>query len=147
MTLDEYLTSPAAIEEFNNWQQFGNPWIVEPDGAWQRAWHVLRPDLCVYYRRCEGERFIVSDLGNAMHVLRRRSGCLEMEACRRARSVLDSMNADACSRGDEIWIALCGGSINSETRSRGAVTASNLPAAVARVLLAVHRVANTEDKT
>lgn len=142
MTIDEYLSSPTAIEDFGRWQYLDSPWMLDHEGGWQRAWCNLCPDHIAYYR-LEGERYVVTDLGEAVHAQRLRTGRLipyvrvpfvefaEIGPAGLIYAISDK--TDGTLRSPDSWIYQ--GVLPT-------VTSTDLPRAICAVLLAAHRVAN-----
>lgn len=137
--LESYLASDGAAEdaaaaiawpaphpsEYRAW------WRIETDGAWTRV-HVGMLALCVEataYFRPEGDRYIVSDLGEGVRALRLRTGDIWSAVLDCGPRVSDT-DGVLYAVGEEGWM--------------WRVAAADLPSAICRVLLASHRVSHME---
>lgn len=156
MTFEEYLQSDAAREEVRqilNYPQRsprGPGWVKLKEGAWQRLEYRQRVEnqgldgktsemeRAVCYVRQEGERFIVSDLGEGWRALRLRG--------------YDWHQNDGAlmQKLDDIAIPLMQGEPNYEiaapwgTLELRQSTQEALPGAICRVLLASFRISKIE---
>lgn len=153
MTLTEYLSSPDAERDVAIvLARSGDPltfWVDYEDRT-QGAWRVMtvQPDaeaVRVYYRP-EGDRYIVSDLGEAQRALRLRTGRLDVEHL--AEEVISGATwADEHDR--PAGLTMTGGALRTFNACvYGAeidtVAASALPRAIVATMLASHRLATLE---
>lgn len=149
----EYLQSEEAVADLTHHfsfsddehKQTSDDWFGRDD-AWQwhsrqsGAWREMRFNhgVSVYYRP-EGDRYVVTDLGEAVRALRLRTGRGPLMGCDQQHlfsAVPDDPMVMAC--GDTaLWGY--GGDVESLT-----VRAADLPRAIVRVMLAAYRVASLE---
>lgn len=158
MTLEEYLSSPQAVEDVRRlltyWREShpigqsgdGALWesngcghrvlsLPEEGGGW-RDWHILPAgvwtrvdydDAGVCFRP-DGDRFIVTDLGEAVRALRLRTGAMRPDVPLNVHAQVITA-ASLHLHDGELW---------------GHVLAADLPRAIVALLLAAHRVASLE---
>lgn len=155
LTIEEYLTSPKAVENVRflashvRFDAQGEPIALNPwprafadkhemlagfaGQRWVALWieHDGEPQCRVYYRP-DGERFVVTDLGDAVRALRLRTGLRATAADALQWNLLDGASGLDVSDGE---IA----AIDGDTPT---VAAPDLPRAICAVLLAANRVAN-----
>lgn len=117
----------------NTLADFRGQWGMQTAGAWRVVgiWEdICEPPLVSVYYRPEGDRFIVSDLGEGMKGLSLRSGLLyfEAEQVHALHRAAENMNQ-------------FGGRLDLFR-----VEAGDLPAAICRVLLASFRVSHLTDE-
>lgn len=142
MNLDQYLQSDLAQQDVQGLlaipaEQTEGPteavyfadWTRSKEGAWV---YVNMDGLVGVYYRPDGDRFIVTDLGEAVRAFRLRTGCsaqLDGELIERLQANTDPRD----------WLLWPDGVVG-----RVLATAADLPRAIVRVLLAAHRVASLE---
>jgi hypothetical protein len=149
MDLDKYLASAQALDDVRvaidrelggtEYDHDAFAWLVVKAGttAFPASWHTVTHEKLYVpgggklhaYFRADGDRFMVSDLGDAVGVLRRQCGLVypwdRFSPCRSAAERLDvHMMGDAIEL-DEVYVQ----------------EAADLPAALCRVLLAAYWIA------
>ena len=126
---DFYLSAPA--EGLRAW------WEVRPQPDVTRDNDPPFDRMPVAYFRPDGDRYIVSDLGEAVRALRLRTRLTPHEADVAASRVLMTMR-----NAPRWWVPnTC---VGSAIEIPHGVPAADLPRALCRVLLAAYRVANLE---
>ena len=145
MTLADYLGSEQAREDVRELLASDKPqlpvlsmedlcWVLDEVGAWRRVliWDdAQNKELTANYRP-DGDRFVVTDLGEGVRALRLRTGCSQYLAMERSDPMREDLRASSTGN---IW-----------TTERGImeldnVTAADLPEAICRVMLASLNVA------
>ena len=145
MTLADYLGSEQAREDVRELLASDKPqlpvlsmedlcWVLDEVGAWRRVliWDdAQNKELTANYRP-DGDRFVVTDLGEGVRALRLRTGCSQYLAMERSDPMREDLRTSSTGN---IW-----------TTERGImeldnVTAADLPEAICRVMLASLNVA------
>lgn len=151
MTLDSYLASPQAERDVAalladpdayhkaKWDADDLETLLElgTSGAW-RVVSLEGGDEPRVYFRPEGDRFVVSDLGEAVRALRLRTGC-------RADEAAEALREEITAIADEPYgLCMCNrsGTIQAEWTDSEGVPAADLPRAIVAVLRAAGRVAS-----
>ncbi len=171
--VEEYLQSEEAVHDVaalldaHNARPFpdGSPhhhaadtqhreWWISRYGAWRRV--SCRPALyrmdghdalAFAYFRPEGDRYVVTDLGEAVRALRLRTGYAADHGAARGPERERLHDAACVPFHGRLRIDLC---LDGQVRAvddvgpAGLVAAADLPRAIVRVLLAAHRVASLE---
>lgn len=153
MNFEEYLKSEQArstiaklIEVYpdqtimNTMAEFHVQWELADAGAWRRvavygSRGALEPPLATVYYRPEGDRFVVSDLGDVIRAFELRTGLL-----RYSQGTVEALRVAGG--------YYCGPGYRIETSTVPVfmLKADQLPNAICRVLLASYRVANLPDQ-
>ena len=145
MTLADYIGSEQAREDVRELLASDKPqlpvlsmedlcWVLDEVGAWRRVliWDdAQNKELTANYRP-DGDRFVVTDLGEGVRALRLRTGCSQYLAMERSDPMREDLRTSSTGN---IW-----------TTERGImeldnVTAADLPEAICRVMLASLNVA------
>lgn len=141
MSIVEYLESGESVEDVGlmlghaqrlNGGTTDSPvgWLEFDDGAWR----VVKWENLHAYYRAEGDRYVVTDLGEAVRALRLRTGgFLRTEQI--VAAIFDQIP------GAHTGVSL-DGIVTGALAERTA--AADLPRAIVRVMLAAHRVASLE---
>ena len=151
--LANYLETPQAREDVralldscdgaeNSWAEktldSGLHWMTEDAGAW---WRVGLADSQVYsvYYRPDGDRYVVTDLGEGVRALRLK-GCALLDIKPKVDEVLMQMYQAGLLHPNYGPAAL----IQGEIGTIGNVTAADLPDALCRVMLASLKVSEVQ---
>ena len=148
MTLADYIGSEQAREDVRELLASDKPqlpvlsmedlcWVLDEVGAWRRVliWDdAQNKELTANYRP-DGDRFVVTDLGEGVRALRLRTGCSQYLAMERSDPMREDLRTSSTGN---IW-----------TTERGImeldnVTAADLPDAICHVMLASLNVAGVE---
>ena len=145
MTLHDYLQSEQARSDVrelldscdgaeNSWAdktvEGGFHWMTEDAGAWWRVGLEDSHAHNVYYRP-DGNRYIVTDLGEGVRALRLRTGWIHGRATGYAMQQRETLSS-----GGLGWVAGMCGDVELD-----GIKDENLPGAICRVMLASLRVA------
>ena len=152
MTLANYLETPQAREDVRELLASDKPqlpvlsmedlcWVLDEVGAWRRVliWDdAQNKELTANYRP-DGDRFVVTDLGEGVRALRLK-GCALLDIKPKVDEVLMQMYRAGLLHPNYGPAAL----IQGEIGTIGNVTAADLPDALCRVMLASLKVSEVQ---
>ena len=147
MTLAEYLASEQARDRLktadvltmpsaSEWHGHGQKVVIEQYEAWWRVSVAVADETTVAYYRPDGDRYVVTDLGEGVRALRLRGASIQ----RLGDAISEVLGA--------MWVANqlppsygITGMVNGEIAPMSFIDAADLPDAICRVMLASLRVA------
>jgi|GEM_PF-6839308 len=144
MTLSDYLQSEQAREDVRGLCSADGFWLINglgrleiaQTGAWRVLWLIGERERLAAYYRPDGDRFVVTDMGEGVRALRLK-GCDLSVVNGKLREALGRMWRDNLFPIAYAISELTNGEIGTPYR----VSAADLPDAICRVMLASLRVA------
>lgn len=142
-SIEAYLQSEQAtldvathVARGSHWSIVDHPraWFAGKEGCWMQLKLRVEKEEVIAYFRPEGDRYIVTDLGDAVRALRLRTGVIDPEIALPTWASEGYCVPYVCT---DYWPVLAA----ADAKGKGA-SAANLPAAIVRVMLAAYRVAN-----
>ena len=140
MTLSDYLQSEQAREDVRGLCSADGFWLINglgrleiaQTGAWRVLWLIGERERLAAYYRPDGDRFVVTDLGEGVRALRLRTGCSQHLAMERSDPMREALRTSGIGN---VW------STERGIMELDNITATDLPDAICRVMLASLRVA------